>query len=245
MDIEISHRKIGPNHPVFIVAELSANHVHDFNTAVASIKAIKESGADAVKVQTYTPDTMTIDVDNEIFKIKNTGLWDGQTLYNLYKDAHMPWDWQPKLKKLAEDLGLIFFSTPFDQSAVDFLEKLEVPAYKIASFEISDIPLIEYIASKGKPIIISTGIADLSDIKSAVKACKKEGNEKIILLKCTSSYPAPYEEINLKNNQIKTNTDIDEKIQNNRRTFRSYTWYLYSCCRSSIGSFGYRKAFYS
>lgn len=198
MEIKIANKKIGKNNPVFIVAELSANHVHNFDTAVASIKAIKKSGADAVKIQTYTPDTMTIDSNNKFFQIKHTGLWDGKSLYKLYKEAYMPWEWQPKLKKVTESLGLIFFSTPFDKTAVDFLEKLNVPAYKIASFEITDIPLIEYIASKGKPVIISTGVAKLLDIRLSLQVCKKAGNKALVLLKCTSAYPAPFNEINLK-----------------------------------------------
>lgn len=195
--IKIVDRKIGERHPTFIVAELSANHLQKFDLAVKSIKAAKEAGADAIKLQTYTPDTITIDCNNEYFKIKQ-GLWKGKTLYQLYKEAYTPWEWQPKLKKLAEDLGLIFFSTPFDKTAVDFLEEMEVPAYKIASFEITDIPLIEYIASKGKPIIISTGIADLCDIEEAVNACKRAKNDNIILMKCISAYPTPLEEVNLR-----------------------------------------------
>jgi pseudaminic acid synthase len=196
--IEVSTRKIGDNHPVFIIAELSANHRQKFELAVETIKAMKESGADAVKLQTYTPDTITIDSDNDYFQIKQGTLWDGKTLYQLYQEAYTPWEWQPKLKEIAEDLGLICFSSPFDKTAVDFLEKMDVPAYKVASFEITDIPLIEYIASKGKPVIISTGIAELSDIAMAVDACKRMGNEQIALLKCTSAYPAPLEDVNLK-----------------------------------------------
>jgi len=196
--IEVSTRKIGNNHPVFIIAELSANHRQKYELAVETIKAMKESGADAVKLQTYTPDTITIDSDNDYFQIKQGTLWDGKTLYQLYQEAYTPWEWQPKLKEIAEDLGLICFSSPFDKTAVDFLEKMDVPAYKVASFEITDIPLIEYIASKGKPVIISTGIAELSDIAMAVDACKRMGNEQIALLKCTSAYPAPLEDVNLK-----------------------------------------------
>ena len=183
---------------VFIIAELSANHNQDFDIAVKTIKAMKEAGVEAVKLQTYTPDTITIDCDNEYFQIKQGTLWDGQTFYKLYQKAYTPWEWQPRLKKIAEDLGLVCFSSAFDKSAVDFLEKMNVPAYKVASFEITDIPLIEYIASKGKPVIMSTGIATLSDIEEAVKACKRMGNEQIILLKCTSAYPAPIEEANLR-----------------------------------------------
>ena len=186
------------NKKVLIVAELSANHNQDIGLAKETIYAMKESGADAVKLQTYTPDTITINCDNEHFRIKQGTLWDGKTLYQLYKEAYTPWEWHYELKELAEKLGLIFFSTPFDKTAVDFLEELNVPAYKIASFEITDIPLIEYTASKGKPMIISTGIATLSDIQEAVEACKRVGNNKIILLKCTSAYPAPIEEANLK-----------------------------------------------
>ena len=198
MKIKIGDFEISPESNVFIVAELSCNHLQNFDLAVKTIKAMKEAGADAVKLQTYTPDTMTIDCDNEYFRIKHGTIWDGETLYELYKKAYTPWEWQPKLKKIAEELGLIFFSTPFDKTAVDFLEDMNVPAYKVASFEITDIPLIEYIASKGKPVIISTGIATLEDIKEAVDACKRAGNDKIILLKCTSEYPAPLEDVNLK-----------------------------------------------
>ena len=181
----------------FIIAELSANHNQDFEIAVKTIKAAKEAGADAIKLQTYTAETITINCNNEHFQIKSGTLWDGRTLYDLYKEAYTPWEWQPKLKKIAEDEGLICFSSPFDKTAVDFLEEMEVPAYKIASFEITDIPLIEYIASKNKPIIISTGIATLADIEEAVNACRRMGNNDISLLKCTSSYPAPVEEANL------------------------------------------------
>lgn len=183
---------------VFIIAELSANHNQNFQTAVDSIKAIKECGADAVKLQTYTPDTITIDCDNEYFQIKQGTIWDGTTLYQLYQKAYTPWEWQPDLKKLAEELGLICFSSPFDKTAVDFLEKMNVPAYKIASFEITDIPLIEYAASKGKPMIISTGIANENDIQEAIDACMRMNNNQIALLKCTSAYPAPIEDANLK-----------------------------------------------
>ena len=196
--ITIGKKTVGPAEPVFIVAELSANHLQKFDLAVQTINAAKEAGADAIKLQTYTPDTITIDCDNEYFKIKQGTLWDGKTFYDLYKEAYTPWEWHPKLKEIAEDLGLIFFSTPFDKTAVDFLEELDVPVYKVASFEITDLPLVEYIASKGKPIILSTGIATLSDIEEAVNACKSQGNDQIALLKCTSAYPAPLEEMNLK-----------------------------------------------
>lgn len=197
MKFKIGEKEIGGDNPTFIIAELSANHMNDFDIAVKTIESIAESGADAVKFQTYTPDTITINCDNEYFQIKQGTIWDGQVLYNLYEDAYMLWDWQPKLKKIAEDLGLIVFSSPFDKTSVDFLENMDVPAYKIASFEITDIPLIEYVASKGKPIIISTGVANLEDIELAIKTCLNVGNNQIALLKCTSSYPSPFDEINL------------------------------------------------
>ena len=196
--IFIKNKEIGVNNPVFIIAEMSANHLQKFDNAVKLIKAAKEAGADAIKFQTYTPDTITIDCDNEYFQIKQGTLWDGQTLYELYKKAYTPWEWQPKLKEIAESEGLICFSSVFDKTSVDFLEKIDVPAYKIASFEITDIPLIEYVASKGKPIIISTGIATLSDIEEAINACKRMGNEQIALLKCVSAYPTPLEDVNLR-----------------------------------------------
>lgn len=196
--IKIENKKIGGNNPTFIIAEMSANHLQNFDYAVKIIKEAKKAGADAIKLQTYTPDTITIDCDNEYFQIKQDTIWDGTTLYKLYEKAYTPWEWQPKLKKIAEEEGLICFSSPFDKTAVDFLEDMDVPAYKIASFEITDIPFIEYIASKGKPIIISTGIATLSDIEEAVNACKRMGNNQIALLKCTSAYPSPLEDINLR-----------------------------------------------
>ena len=172
-EVSIDGHKIGKGHPVFIVAEISGNHLQDFEIAKQMIKKAKKCGVDAVKIQTYTPDTITLDCDNKHFKLKQGTIWDGKTFYELYQEAYTPWDWQPKLKKLANDLGLILFSSPFDRTAVDFLENLNVPAYKIASFEITDIPLIEYIASKQKPIIISTGIATEEDIREAVITCEK------------------------------------------------------------------------
>ena len=205
--IKISNRKISPDESTFIIAELSANHLQNFDLAVDTIKAIKKSGADAVKLQTYTPDTITIDSDNEFFQNKQDSLWDGKTLYQLYKEAYTPWEWQPELKKLAENIGLICFSSPFDKTAVDFLEDMDVPAYKVASFEITDIPLIEYIASKGKPVIISTGIASLAEIEDAMNACKRMGNNQIALLKCTSEYPTSLEDVNLR-----TIPDIRERF---------------------------------
>ncbi|EJF09711.1 pseudaminic acid synthase [Pontibacter sp. BAB1700] len=185
------------NNKVFIIAELSANHNNDFSLAVKTIEEIAKTGANAVKIQTYTADSLTLDVDNEYFGPLKDGLWKGTRLYELYTQASMPYEWQPKLKKVAEDLGLVFFSSPFDIEGVDFLESIEVPLYKIASFEITDIPLIKYVASKGKPIIISTGVAEIGDIELAVKTCREEGNNKITLLKCTSEYPAPVEAANL------------------------------------------------
>ncbi len=198
MKIKIKDKNIGDGEKVFIIAELSANHNHNFETAAESVKAIKDCGADAVKLQTYTADTLTIDSNKDYFKINQGTLWDGSTLYDLYKKAYTPWEWQPKLKKLAEDLGLICFSSPFDKTAVDFLEKMDVPAYKIASFEIVDLPLIEYVASKGKPVIISTGIATEEEVSDAVNRCLARGNDQIALLKCTSEYPAPVEKMNLR-----------------------------------------------
>lgn len=198
MSIEIAGRQIGPDQPVFIVAEISANHHQQFDEAVALVRQAKEVGADAVKLQTYTPDTMTIRSDRPEFKISGGTPWDGHTLYQLYGQAYTPWEWQPKLKKIADDLGLALFSTPFDKTAVDFLEEMGVPAYKVASFEIVDIPLIEYIASQGKPVIMSTGMATLAEIDEAVQAARNAGASQIALLKCTSAYPAPAEEMNLK-----------------------------------------------
>lgn len=196
--ITISDIKIGKGNPTFIIAELSANHNGRIETAIETIKAAKKAGADAIKLQTYTPDTLTIDCDNEYFKINQGTLWDGKTLYKLYKEAYTPWEWHELLFKVAREEGLICFSSPFDKTAVDLLEELGSPIYKIASFEIQDIPLIEYVASKGKPVIISTGIAELKDIQLAVDTCRKARNEQIILLKCTSAYPAPVELANLK-----------------------------------------------
>lgn len=181
---------------VFIIAELSANHGGKIETAIETIKAAKRSGADAIKLQTYTADTITLDCDNDDFIIKGT-IWEKRRLYDLYQEAYLPWEWHPELFRVAKDEGLICFSSPFDKTAVDFLESLNTPIYKIASFEITDIPLIEYVASKGKPVIISTGIAEYDDIKLAVDTCRSVGNEDITLLKCTSSYPAPVEEANL------------------------------------------------
>ena len=193
----IGHRQIGANLPVYIIAEMSANHRQQFDEAVKLIKAAKEAGAEAVKLQTYTPDTLTIQCDAPEFRIGGGTPWDGKTLYDLYSEAHMPWEWQPKLKKVADDLGIALFSTPYDKTAVDSLEEMGVPAYKVASFEIVDIPLIEHIASKGKPLIISTGMATLAEIDEAVRAARGAGVSQIALLKCTSAYPAAPDEMNL------------------------------------------------
>lgn len=182
---------------VIIVAEMSANHNGHLDTALETIRAAKRAGADAIKLQTYTADTITLDCKSDDFKITQGTLWDGRYLYDLYKEAYTPWEWHEELYKVAREEGLICFSTPFDKTAVDFLEKLNNPIYKIASFEITDIPLIEYAASKNKPMVISTGIAELDDIELAVETCRKAGNNDITLLKCTSSYPAPIEEANL------------------------------------------------
>ena len=188
---------VGDDSPCFIIAELSANHGGDIKIAIETIKAAKRAGADAIKLQTFKPETITINCKNDDFKINQGTLWDGQFLYDLYKTTALPWEWHNELINTATSEGLICFSSPFDKTAVDFLETLNVPAYKIASFEITDIPLIEYTASKMKPIIISTGIAELADIELAVEACKRVGNHDIALLKCTSSYPAPIEEANM------------------------------------------------
>jgi N-acetylneuraminate synthase len=197
-DIEINGRWIGPGHSTYIVAELSANHNQDYDQAVRLVHAAKEAGADAIKLQTYTPDTLTIDCDNEYFRIGKGTIWEGRNLYDLYSEAYTPWEWQPKLKEIANDLGLDLFSTAFDLSAVDFLEEIGVPIHKVASFEIVDIPLIEKMARTGKPLIISTGMTTLGEIEEAVQASRKAGATQIALLKCTSAYPAPPEEMNLR-----------------------------------------------
>ncbi|MBN1472357.1 MAG: pseudaminic acid synthase [Syntrophaceae bacterium] len=196
--ISINDRTIGFGQPVYIIAEMSANHGQSYDEAVKIIHAAKEAGADAIKLQTYTPDTITIDCDNEYFRIKKGTIWEGKNLYALYKEAYTPWEWQPKLKIIANDLGMDLFSTPFDNTAVDFLDKMAVPAYKIASFELVDIPLIQYVAKKGKPIMMSTGMATLAEIDEAVQSAKEAGAKEIALLKCTSAYPALPDEMNLR-----------------------------------------------
>lgn len=196
-DIRIGARLVGPGRPCLVVAEMSANHNQSYDEAVKIIHAAKESGADAVKLQTYTPDTITLNCETEHFRIKG-GLWSGKTLHELYRTAYTPWEWQPRLKEEADKIGLTLFSSPFDPTAVDFLDRMDVPAYKIASFELVDIPLIEYVAKKGKPIIMSTGMGTLGEIDEAVRAVKTTGNQQLILLKCVSAYPADPKDMNLR-----------------------------------------------
>ena len=186
------------NNEVYVIAEMSANHGGSLETALEIVKGAKKAGADCLKIQTYTADTITIDCDNEYFKI-NGGLWDGYKLYDLYGDAGTPYEWHKAIKEECDRCGLDFLSTPFDPTAVDFLEELGVEAYKIASFELNDIPLIEYAASKKKPMIMSCGMASPEDIQEAVDACKRMGNDKIVLLKCCSEYPANWEDMHLGN----------------------------------------------
>ncbi|MFH0770607.1 MAG: pseudaminic acid synthase [Candidatus Peregrinibacteria bacterium] len=197
-EIRIGERTIGPGHPIYIIAEMSANHGQSEEKAVEIIRAMKEAGADAVKLQTYTPDTMTIRCDRPEFCIGKGTLWEGKTLHALYGEAYTPWEWQPRLKHLAGELGMDCFSTPFDATAADFLEKMDVPAYKIASFELVDLPLIEHAARKRKPMILSTGMATAEEIRDAVDTIRAAGNDHICLLKCTSAYPSPPEEMNLR-----------------------------------------------
>lgn len=195
--MKIGSIEINPNSPVFIIAELSANHNGSLENALETIKAAKRAGADCIKLQTYTADTITIDSNNPDFVLKQGTIWDGKNLHDLYQEAYTPWEWHKQLFDAAAEEGLVCFSSPFDPTAVQLLEDLNTPAYKIASFEITDIPLIELVASKGKPVIISTGIATTEDIELALEACRRVGNNDIALLKCTSSYPAPIEEANI------------------------------------------------
>lgn len=192
----IFEQKMKEKNSVYVIAEMSANHNGSLDTAKEIVRAIKETGADCVKVQTYTADTITMNCKNEYFTLQG-GTWDGQNLYDLYKNAYMPWEWQAELKKEAEELGLDFFSTPFDPTSVDFLESIDIPFYKIASFEVVDIPLIKKVAATGKPIIMSVGMASLAEIDEAVRIIKEYGN-KLALLKCSSAYPAVPEKMNLK-----------------------------------------------
>jgi len=196
--ITIGQKTIGMGFPVYVIAEVSANHHQKYDEAVKIIAAAKNAGADSVKLQTYTADTITISSDKEYFRVGGGTLWDGRNLHDLYREAYTPWEWHPRLKQVANDLGLDLFSTPFDNSAVDFLEVMKVPAHKVASFEIVDIPLIKKIARTGKPMIMSTGMATVEEIDEAVQAARSAGATQIALLKCTSAYPAAAEEMNLR-----------------------------------------------
>jgi len=194
--ITIGGRRIGPGEPAYVIAEMSANHNQSLDRAVEIVKAAKEAGANAIKLQTYTPDTLTIDCDNEYFRIKGT-LWEDKTLYELYGEAYTPWEWQPELMEVANGLGLDLISTPFDETAVDFLEDIGVPAHKVASFENGDIPLLQKVGSTGKPVILSTGMASLDDLEEAVATLRSSGCRELALLKCTSAYPASPADANL------------------------------------------------
>ena len=198
MQIEINGRLIGAGQPVYVIAELSANHNQNYENAVRLVQAAKAAGADAIKLQTYTPDTITIASDRSEFRISGGTLWDGRTLYDLYAEAYTPWDWQPRLKALAEQLGMDCFSSAFDPTAVDFLETMNVSAHKVASFELVDIPLIQKMARTGKPLIMSTGMATAEEVEEALQAARAAGASQMALLKCTSAYPAPPEEMNLR-----------------------------------------------
>ena len=195
--IKIGNRYIGEGCPVYMIAEMSANHAGSIGRAREIIHAAKESGADCIKVQTYTPDTLTIDCGNEYFQVQN-GTWEGENLYSLYGKAYMPWEWQEALKEEADKVGIDFLSTPFDTTSVDFLEKLGLEFYKIASFEMVDLPLVAYVASKGKPVIMSTGMASLEEIQEAVETVYKTGNRQLVLLRCSSVYPAEPAQMNLR-----------------------------------------------
>lgn len=204
--IFIKEREISENAPAYIIAEISGNHLGKIDIAKKIIYELKDSGIDAVKLQTYRADTITIDCDKSEFQCKKGGLWEGQSLYQLYQKAYTPWEWQKELMEYAESLGMSCFSSPFDLTAVDFMEEIGMPAYKVASYEINDIPMIRKIAKTQKPIIISTGIALLEDIERALRVCKEEGNENVMLLKCTSAYPSPYEDMNIKSIPLIKNT---------------------------------------
>jgi pseudaminic acid synthase len=196
--MKIEGRTIGVEFGTYLIAEMSANHGQSFEQAAQIVRAAKDAGADAIKLQTYTPDTITIDCQGETFQTAKGSLWEGRTLYDLYGEAYTPWDWQPKLKKLADGLGLACFSTPFDFTAVDFLEEMDVPAYKIASPELVDLPLIRKVAATKKPVIMSTGMATCEEIEEAIQAFRQAGGTELALLKCTSAYPSPPESMNLR-----------------------------------------------
>ena len=198
--MKVGNKEIGAGFPAYVIAEMSANHAGSLTRAKEIIHAAKESGADCIKIQTYTPDTMTIDCDNDYFKISE-GTWDGENLYHLYEKAYTPWEWQQELKEEAEKAGIDFLSTPFDKTSVDFLEELGVECYKIASFELVDLPLISYIAAKGNPIIMSTGMSTLGEIEQAVQTIKNAGNSQFALLRCASAYPAITDDMNIKTMQ--------------------------------------------
>ena len=208
--MKINNRNIGKEYPPYIIAEMSANHNGDINNAKELIKSAKNAGADAIKIQSYKPDTITLNSTSEEFMINDGGLWDGRSLYDLYEEAHMPWDWHKPLFELSKEVGLTIFSSPFDKSAVDLLEDLNAPAYKIASFEIIDIPLIKYVASTKKPMIISTGMANEDEISEALETAKSNGCNEIALLHCVSSYPASPEDYN-----IRTISDMESKFKVN------------------------------
>lgn len=200
MNIRIGNREIGPGHPAYLIAEMSANHAGDIENAKQIIREAKKAGADCVKIQTYTADTLTIDCNNEYFQI-GSGTWEGENLYQLYQKAYTPWEWQAELMEEAKKVGLDFFSTPFDKTSVDFLEEMGVEFYKIASFELVDLPLIRYVASKGKPMIMSTGMSTLGEIEEAVEAVRSQGNNQLALLRCASAYPAITDQMNLRTMQ--------------------------------------------
>ncbi len=206
--LEINQRMIGNGNPVYIIAEMSANHGGDLSRAVEIIRAAKNAGADAIKLQTYTADTITLKCNNEYFQIQQGTIWDGRVLHELYEEAHTPWEWHPELKKVADEVGLDFFSSPFDETAVDFLETLEVPAYKVASFEINDIGLLKKIGATGKPVIFSTGMASGREIELAIKTLRDAGTDQVAMLKCTSAYPAEPADMNLA-----TIVDMNERYQ--------------------------------
>ncbi len=200
MNLKIGNRIIGQGHPTYLIAEMSANHAGDIENAKRIIREAKKAGADCVKIQTYTADTLTIDCSNEYFQIER-GTWEGENLYQLYQKAYTPWEWQKELMEEAKKVGLDFFSTPFDKTSVDFLEEIGVEFYKIASFELVDLPLIRYVASKGKPMIMSTGMSTLGEIEEAVEAVRSQGNEQLALLRCASAYPAITDQMNLRTMQ--------------------------------------------